>query len=112
MENRFDIVVEAAGSPAAFETAVRLTRPRGTLVLKSTYAGGRELNLSPLVVNEITVVGSRCGRFKPVLALLENGLVDPTLLIDARYNLNDYREAFVRARDHCLKVILRMRSED
>ncbi|MFH1038366.1 MAG: alcohol dehydrogenase catalytic domain-containing protein [PVC group bacterium] len=104
----FDIVVESSGSPAAWDLAVGLTRPRGTIVLKSTVAAGRETNLSPLVVNEITVVGSRCGLFQPALNLLEKGLVDPSPLIDSRYDLADYAAAFDRARSHTLKVLLGM----
>jgi threonine dehydrogenase-like Zn-dependent dehydrogenase len=104
----FDIVVEASGSPEGFDLARRAVRPRGTIVLKSTYAGRLELDASSLVVDEVTVVGSRCGPFDPALRLLERGLVDPTPLIEARYPLDDGLEAFAHAaRPGALKVIVR-----
>jgi len=95
--SQMDVVVEATGSPGGFELAARAVRPRGTIVLKSTYAGSMGVNLSPLVVNEITLIGSRCGPFKPALALLERQQVDPTPLISYRYDLARGIEAFGRA---------------
>src|SRR5215212_3798001 len=71
----FDVTVEASGSPGGFETALKLLRPRGTLVLKSTFHGTTELNAAPVVVDEISIVGSRCGRLKPALELLRRGAV-------------------------------------
>ena len=71
-----DVVIEATGSAAGFAQAVAATRPRGTLVLKSTVAHAAPLNLAPLVINEITVVGSRCGPFAPALEALARGAVD------------------------------------
>lgn len=104
----FDVVVEASGSPAGFGLARRALRPGGTLVLKSTYAGRLELDASSLVVDEITVVGSRCGPFAPALRLLERGLVDPRPLIEACYSLADGLEAFAHAaRPGALKVLVR-----
>ncbi len=74
-ERSFEIVVDACGDPGGIETAMRLVRSKGTIVLKSTFAKGKELNLSPLVVNEVNLVGSRCGPFEPALRALSRGLV-------------------------------------
>jgi threonine dehydrogenase-like Zn-dependent dehydrogenase len=90
----FDIVVEATGSPAGFEIARQAVHPRGTIVMKSTYAGTLDLNISALVVDEIRLVGSRCGPFKPALRLLEAGLVDPSPLIERVYSLEEGLQAF------------------
>jgi threonine dehydrogenase-like Zn-dependent dehydrogenase len=92
----FDVVVEATGSPAGFERARALLRPRGTLVLKSTYHGRLELDAAPLVIDEITVVGSRCGPFEPAVRALADGRVDPAPLLEAVYPLADG----VRALEH------------
>jgi len=100
-------VVEATGSPSGFELARHALRPRGTLVLKSTYAEKITLDLAPLVVDEITVVGSRCGPFEPALRLLEHGLVDPVPLISARFPLGEGAEAVEAAQDRdVMKVLL------
>ena len=108
-ENAFDIVIEATGSPEGFFQAQKAVRPRGTIVLKSTYKGDVQLNLSSIVVDEITIVGSRCGPFIPALALLESRQVDPSGLIDARYPLDDALKAVDHAaRPGALKVILAM----
>ncbi len=88
-----DLVVEATGSPAGFARAVQATHPRGTVVLKSTCAGEARLNLAPVVVNEITVVGSRCGSFVPALRALESGSVDVRPLITARRPLDHGADA-------------------
>jgi threonine dehydrogenase-like Zn-dependent dehydrogenase len=104
---RWDIVVEATGSPAGFEVARKAIRPRGTLVMKSTYAGELTVNFSPLVVDEITIVGSRCGPFAPALRLLERREVDPTVLISAQYKLEDVITAFEHAaQPGMLKVLI------
>jgi threonine dehydrogenase-like Zn-dependent dehydrogenase len=105
---RFDVVVEASGSPAGFELARRAVRPRGTIVLKSTYAAGRlELDASSLVVDEVTIVGSRCGPFAPAMRLLERGAVDVAPLVEARYPLEEGAAAFEHAaRPAALKVLL------
>jgi len=75
-DRRFEIVVDAAGGPSGFETAMRLVRSRGTIVLKSTYAGTAQLNLSAAVVNEVTIIGSRCGPFEPAVRLLEKNAIE------------------------------------
>ncbi len=72
-EGRFDVVVEASGHPSGWELAVRRVKPRGIIVLKSTYHGGFDFNPAPLVIDEITVVGSRCGQFAAALRLMESG---------------------------------------
>ncbi len=74
---RFDVVVEASGNPSGWELAVKKVKPRGTIVLKSTYHGALSFNPAPLVIEEITVVGSRCGPFEPALRLLSSGLGRP-----------------------------------
>jgi threonine dehydrogenase-like Zn-dependent dehydrogenase len=108
-ERKMDVVVEATGSPAGFELARRAVRPRGTMVLKSTYAGDLTANFSAVVVDELTLVGSRCGPFSPALTLLANRLVDPTPLIQARYRLEDGLAAFDQAASPgVLKVLLEM----
>jgi threonine dehydrogenase-like Zn-dependent dehydrogenase len=104
----FDLVVEATGSPSGFELARRAVRPRGTLVLKSTYRGTLAVDLSSLVVDEITLVGSRCGPFSAALQLLEQRAVDPAALIEAEYPLARGLEAFERAgQSGVLKVLVR-----
>ena len=102
-----DVVVDATGSAEGFAVARRLVRPRGTLVLKSTFHGDVSLDLSMVVVDEVTVVGSRCGPFAPALRLLEQRLVDVECLIDSVYSLSDGLAAFVRAQTPgVLKVLL------
>ena len=100
-DRAFDIVIEASGSPAGFTTACQAVRPRGTIVLKSTYrnTGGskRPVQLSSLVVDEITVIGSRCGPIAAALDQLENQQMDPTALIAKRYFLNDALAAYEHA---------------
>jgi threonine dehydrogenase-like Zn-dependent dehydrogenase len=103
----FDVAVECTGNAGGFAVARRALRPRGTLVLKSTYAGALTLDAASLVVDEITVVGSRCGPFRPALRLLAAGRVDPRPLVHARYALADALRAFEHAqRPGVLKVLL------
>lgn len=103
----FDVVVDATGSPGGFDLARAAVRPRGVLVLKSTYAGAMPVDLSSLVVDEVTVVGSRCGPFPPALRLLAKGLVDPRPLIEARYPLARGLEALEQAaQPGTLKVLV------
>ena len=104
---RFDVVVEVTGTPQGFATAGQLVRPRGIIVLKSTYHGLVEANPSTLVVNEVTLAGSRCGPFEPALRLMEQQLVDVTSLIQARYPLSDGLAAIERAGQRgTLKVLI------
>jgi threonine dehydrogenase-like Zn-dependent dehydrogenase len=102
-----DLVVEATGSVAGFATALAATRPRGTLVLKSTVADTDRLNLAPLVINEITVVGSRCGPFPDALRALASGEVNVSALLSAELPLSDGPAALAAAgRSENLKVLL------
>lgn len=104
-----DIIVEATGSPEGLSTAIQLIRPRGTIVLKSTYHGKIFLNMAEFVIQEISLIGSRCGPFAPAIRLLEGGhiLVDP--LIHARYPLTEGMKAMENAAQRgALKVMLHM----
>lgn len=94
---RVDVVVECTGHPTGFDTALRLVRPRGTVVLKSTYAAPLTTDMSRLVVDEIRLVGSRCGPFPAALRLLQAGLVDPLPLVDATFPLEEGVEAMAYA---------------
>ncbi|MBN1963641.1 MAG: alcohol dehydrogenase catalytic domain-containing protein [Anaerolineae bacterium] len=102
-----DVVVDATGRAAGFADAQHLLRPRGTLVLKSTYHGLPEANLTAIAVEEVSVVGSRCGPFAAALRLLEAGLVDVDSLIEGRYPLVAGVDAFAAAaQPGRLKVLL------
>lgn len=104
---RWDIVVEATGSPSGFSLARQAIRPRGTLVLKSTYKGEMNVDFSSIVVNEINLIGSRCGPFEPALRLMESRQVDPTVLIANEFKLQDGLKAFERAAETgVLKVLI------
>ncbi len=104
---RWDIVVEATGSPSGFSLARQAIRPRGTLVLKSTYKGEMNVNFSSMVVDEINLVGSRCGPFEPALRLMEAHQVDPTVLIANEFKLEEGLKAFEHAAETgMLKVLL------
>ncbi|MGA1265540.1 MAG: MDR/zinc-dependent alcohol dehydrogenase-like family protein [Prochlorothrix sp.] len=108
-ERHFDIAVDCTGNPSGFETARRSLRPRGILVVKSTYADRLTVDMSALVVDEITLVGSRCGPFAKALQVLEKGLVDVQPLIQGRYPLGQALEAFAHAQQRgTLKVLLTM----
>ncbi|CBN55547.1 MULTISPECIES: MDR/zinc-dependent alcohol dehydrogenase-like family protein [Kamptonema] len=103
----FDISIECTGNPEGFAIARRALRPRGTLVLKSTYAGALSFDASALVVDEITLIGSRCGPFKPALQLLAQNQVDVKHLIHSRYPLDEGLVAFEKAQSPgVLKVLL------
>ena len=104
---RWDVVVEATGSPNGFSLARQAIRPRGTLVLKSTYKGEMSINFSSIVVDEINIVGSRCGPFEPALRLMESKRVDPTVLIDSEFSLRNVLKAFEHAAETgVLKVLV------
>ena len=105
---RWDIVVEATGSPSGFSLARHAIRPRGTLVLKSTYKGEMSVNFSSIVVDEINLIGSRCGPFEPALRLMESKQVAPTVLIDSEFTLGNALKAFEHAAETgVLKVLVR-----
>jgi alcohol dehydrogenase len=102
---RFDVVVDCTGQPSGLDTARNLVRPRGRLVLKSTFHGATNLNLSMVVVDEVQLVGSRCGPFAPALRLLERGLIYTAPLIGERFALSEGLAAFASAQGK-LKVLL------
>src|SRR5574344_1163610 len=104
----WDFVVEATGSSSGFETSMALTKPRGTLVLKSTVADSKPMNLAPIVINELRVQGSRCGRFKPALRVLESKKVDVNPIVSKIFDSKDSLAAFESNKDkNTIKVIIR-----
>ena len=107
-DDSFDLVIEATGNIHGFEHALRLVRPLGTLVMKSTYAGSPPVDMTKIVVGEITVVGSRCGPFAPAVRLLQQGQVAVEDLITAVYPLRDALTAFEKAAEPgVLKILLK-----
>lgn len=105
----FDLVVEATGRPEGLQAALDLVRPEGTIVLKSTTEAKASLDVSRVVVQEITLVGSRCGNTALALDHLARGLVDPSGLVEAVYPLERFVEAFEQAaRPGARKVLVRM----
>jgi threonine dehydrogenase-like Zn-dependent dehydrogenase len=105
----FTLVVEATGSPSGFAMAQQITAPRGTLILKSTFHGAAPVETWPIVVKELTVMGSRCGPFPVALALLRSGRVDPRPLISRVFDLKDGAKAISYAQEPgVMKVLLRV----
>lgn len=105
----FNVVVEATGNEAGLARSLELVRPRGTLVLKSTFEGKATVDLTKLVVAEIRVQGSRCGPFEPALRLLERGAVDVASMIHGTYALDDAEAALeYAARPGVLKILLKV----
>jgi threonine dehydrogenase-like Zn-dependent dehydrogenase len=108
IDKSYALVVEATGSPSGLTLAQQIAEPRGTLVLKSTFHGAAPVETWPIVVKEITVVGSRCGPFAKALALLRNGKVDPTPLITRIFPLSEAQTAIHFAQKRgVLKVLLK-----
>jgi threonine dehydrogenase-like Zn-dependent dehydrogenase len=108
----YDLLVEATGSPSGLALAQHMTKPRGTLVLKSTFHGAAPVETWPIVVKEITVVGSRCGPFDNALALLRSGKVDPTTLITRTFPLTAAPQAIKFAQERgVMKVLLNPRAK-
>jgi alcohol dehydrogenase len=108
VKDNFALVVEATGSPSGLALAQQLTEPRGTLVLKSTFHGAAPVETWPLVVKEITLIGSRCGPFDQAIALLRTGKVDPRLLITRIFPLSEAPAAMRYAqRPGVMKVLLK-----
>lgn len=106
---RFDIVIEASGAASGFDLGLACVKPRGTLVLKSTFADGFPFNPAPIVVNEITIVGSRCGRFDEALRFLINHHPDLSYMISAAYPFSQALQAFARVQEkNTLKVVMEM----
>ncbi len=107
-EKSFDLVIEATGRDSGFLDSLRLVKPRGTVILKSTIASKNNLDLSPAVVHEITFVGSRCGPFKPAIDALASGIVQVDDLIESTYSIDDYKDAFeLASKPNSLKVIIK-----
>jgi alcohol dehydrogenase len=103
----YDWVVEATGSPEGLHQAVAMARPRATVIMKSTVHGDVAIDMAPVIVNEISLIGSRCGRFEPALELLCIGAVRPAPMISRRFPLAQAPEAFAEAaRKGALKVLL------
>jgi threonine dehydrogenase-like Zn-dependent dehydrogenase len=104
----FDVVVEASGAAPGFKLALDLLRPKGKLVLKSTFHGSTEIDAARIVVDEISIVGSRCGRFQPALDLLKKNAIDVDSLISEEHSLSNALKAMTRAKTRgILKVLLR-----
>ncbi len=107
-EQSFDLVVEATGSNSGFADTMKLIKPRGTVILKSTITSRENLDLTPTVVNEITLIGSRCGLFKPAIDALATGLVSVDSMIDSTYPLEKFSDAIEHAKKpDILKVFLK-----
>jgi threonine dehydrogenase-like Zn-dependent dehydrogenase len=107
-EQSFDLVVEATGSNSGFADSMKLIKPRGTVILKSTIASRENLDLTPTIINEITLVGSRCGLFKPAIDALASGTVSVDSMIDSTYPLEKFSEAIQHAKKpDTLKVFLK-----
>jgi GMP synthase-like glutamine amidotransferase len=103
----FDWVVEATGSADGLRQAIAAARPRGTVIMKSTVHGEVAIDTAPAIVNEISLVGSRCGRFEPALELLRTGAVRPAGMVSARFPLAQAPEAFAKAAEKgTLKVLI------
>lgn len=103
----YDWVVDATGSPEGLRTAAAMARPRGTLILKSTVHGAVAVDTAPIIVNELTLVGSRCGRFEAALPLLDHNLIRVEEMVSDRFPLADAGRAFARAAERgVLKVLL------
>ncbi len=108
VKESYRLVVEATGSPSGLALAQRMTEPRGTLLLKSTFHGTVPVETWPIVVKEITVVGSRCGPFAKAISLLRSGKVDPTPLISRTLPLHDANAAIAYAQKRgVMKVLLK-----
>ncbi len=105
----YDLAVDCTGNPSGFAAAVLAVRPRGTLVLKSTYSNQLTCDMSAVVVNEITIVGSRCGPFAPALQMLAAAQVEVAPLVDRKFPLHQAEQAFAAARAAgALKVLVDM----
>ncbi len=107
-EHTFDLVVEATGNNSGFDDTMKLIKPRGTVILKSTIATRENLDLTPTVVNEITLIGSRCGTFRPAIEALSSKKISVDDLIDSTYPLEKFQEAIEYAKKpNTMKVFLK-----
>lgn len=110
---QFDYVVDSTGTHGGFEQSMSLLKPEGTLVLKSTVAGLSKFSLAPVVIDEIKIVGSRCGRFAPAINILKSGRIDVSDMITAVYKFNDWGKAIESAQTkESIKVLMDMRSSE
>jgi threonine dehydrogenase-like Zn-dependent dehydrogenase len=107
-QTEFDWVIDATGSAAGLEQAISMTRPRGTVFMKSTVHGSVRIDAAAVIVNEIRLVGSRCGRFEPALELLETGRINVSEMVSEEASLGDAPRAFsAAARKGALKILLK-----
>lgn len=107
-EHRYDLVVEATGNNSGFIDTMKLIKPRGIVILKSTIASKENLDLTPTVVNEITLIGSRCGKFKPAIDALASRKISVDSLIDSTFTLENFQAAVEYAKKpETLKVFLK-----
>ena len=107
-EQLYDLVVEATGSNSGFTDTMKLVKPRGTVILKSTIASRENLDLTPTIINEITLVGSRCGLFKPAIDALATKMIIVDSMIDSTFPLNEFSKAIEHAKKpDTLKVFLK-----
>ena len=106
MPKSFDLTVDATGHPAGLQRAIDLARPRGTVVMKSTFHGATPVELWPAVVDELTLIGSRCGPFEQGIEMLVKRNVKTESLLTGSYQMESFRTAFAVARTS-LKVLLR-----
>jgi len=108
-DRQFPVVIEATGNPSGFDDALSLTMPRGTLVLKSTYKAPLTFNAGPVVVNELTIIGSRCGPMEKAIGIMATGKVNPRPLVDDLYPLAEGVSAVSKAKEKgSLKILLTM----
>jgi threonine dehydrogenase-like Zn-dependent dehydrogenase len=107
-EQLFDLVVEATGSNSGFTDTMKLVKPRGTVVLKSTITSRENLDLTSTIINEITLIGSRCGLFKPAIDALATGVISVNSMIDRTFSLDKFEDAIIHAKKpDTLKVFLK-----
>ena len=107
-EQLFDLVVEATGSNSGFTDTMKLVKPRGAVVLKSTIASRENLDLTSTIINEITLIGSRCGLFKPAIDALATGIISVDSMVDCTFPLDKFQDAIVHAKKpDTLKVFLK-----
>ena len=107
-EQLFDLVVEATGSNSGFTDTMKLVKPRGTVVLKSTITSRENLDLTSTIINEITLIGSRCGLFKPAIDALATGVISVNSMIDSTFSLDRFEDAIIHAKKpNTLKVFLK-----
>ena len=107
-EQLFDLVVDATGSNSGFTDTMKLVKPRGTVVLKSTITSRENLDLTSTIINEITLIGSRCGLFKPAIDALATGVISVNSMIDSTFSLDEFEDAITHAKKpDTLKVFLK-----